>query len=163
MHEDNNSWIDHVVFCSNTIKMFHSIAEVLSMFREQVSKTSSVCLRQNCDLELWKVFGHYNTFYGLGYIWIPLKAMDEGGSQKIISIRTLNHFAIWNLPIQGLNSELYSSTLPFSSSCAHPYPSSMALSSSDSPDGLSKWDILHNYVLTGEILRNNAEKSVGIM
>ena len=31
--------------------------------------------------------------------------MDEGDPKKIISIRTLNHFAVWNLPIQGLNSD----------------------------------------------------------
>ncbi len=31
--------------------------------------------------------------------------MDEGGPQKTISIRTLNHFAVWNLPILGLSSD----------------------------------------------------------
>ncbi len=41
-----------------------------------------------------------------------LKAMDEGGPQKIISIRTLNNFAVWNLPIQGLNSHNFQYVLP---------------------------------------------------
>ena len=42
--------------------------------------------------------------------WI--KAMDEGSPKKNISIRTLNHFAVWNLPIQGLSSGNFRYVLP---------------------------------------------------
>ncbi len=53
--------------------------------------------------------------------WIVFKAMDEGGPEKIISIRTINH------PMRWVSRLLNSSKLQFLSSCAHPYPSSMAL------------------------------------
>ncbi len=84
-------------------------------------------------LLLIQVTFHARILDWLGHLWV--KAMDEGGPQKIVSIRILNHFAIWNLPIQGLSSgnfrymlpELNSSMLLFLSSCAHLYPSSMAL------------------------------------
>ncbi len=39
--------------------------------------------------------------------------MDDGGPQKIISIRILNHFAVWNLPIRGLNSANFQYVLPY--------------------------------------------------
>ena len=42
----------------------------------------------------------------------PIKAMDEGGPKKIISIRTLNHFAVWNIPVQGLSSGNFQYMLP---------------------------------------------------
>ncbi len=32
--------------------------------------------------------------------------MDDGGLQKVFSTRTLNHFAVWNLPIQGFDFDL---------------------------------------------------------
>ncbi len=55
--------------------------------------------------------------------WMPLvkepiskkcviKAMDEGAPQKTVSIRTLNHFAVWNLPIQGLSLGNFQYMLP---------------------------------------------------
>ncbi len=39
--------------------------------------------------------------------------MDEGGPKKIISIRTLNHFALWNFAIQGLSSGNFQYMLPY--------------------------------------------------
>ncbi len=50
--------------------------------------------------------------------------MDEGGPQKIISIRTLNHFAVWNLHIQGLNSDNFQYVLPGSMPLQEPETSS---------------------------------------
>ncbi len=45
-------------------------------------------------------------------ILMYLKSMYEWGTQKIISIRTLNHFTVWNFPIQGLSSGNFRYKLP---------------------------------------------------
>ena len=54
----------------------------------------------------------FSHFHILKPYFTAFKAMDEGGLQKIISIGTLNHFAVWNLAMQGLSSGNFRYMLP---------------------------------------------------